>query len=407
MKGEFFTGLDIGSTNIYVAVGRINKNSELEIIGASSVPCQGLRNGMVVNIDETTRAVTEAIKEAESSADVPIKAVSVGIEGPHIESFTHEGAVMISRTDKVICQEDIIRAMDAARAIRMPPDREIMQTMPQGFTVDGQSGVEDPLGMEGGHLVVSIHIVTGVSTAISNIMKCINNTGVEITDIVLGILAASNAVITKDERDLGCILMDFGGQTVNLALFSGGHIQMTRELAIGGDIVTRDIAHCMRILPSEAKRVKEMYGGVMVKTGGEHVEITALGMDNKTRLPVSERELCDIIESRIKEILKFVHEEIRKCGQEDMLPAGAVLIGGTASLKGIKELAEEIMGMPVRLGIPHNLTGITNVVASPSFATAVGLVKTAETQVVDGRKTIKGKRSSLFAAIRRWIEDVF
>jgi cell division protein FtsA len=409
MKQKTVIGLDVGSSNVCAIVGKITQKPEVEIIGSARVPCRGLRNGVVVNIEETSRAIGQAIEEAEGMTNTPIKAVYVGIEGGHIESFNHQGAIMISRSDKEIAEEDILRVIDSARAIRLSPEREIIHTLPQGFVVDGQRGVMDPVGMEGSHLGVHVHIVTGVSTIINNLIKCINRNGLEIEDIVLSVLAAAETVVTPEEKDLGCVLIDFGGQTVDLAVFIEGALKATRALPIGSDIITKDIAHCLHIPLSEAERIKKEFGYTQMKMISDNVEINILGMDGKTRQTILMSKLCEIIEPRVEEIFTFVHEEMAKIGRENLIPAGGILTGGGALLRGLKEISEDILDLPMRLGIPQKVEGLSEVISSPDYATAIGLIKYAQKEEfpIYEKRFARRKRRSFFRKIKDWFEEIF
>jgi len=409
MKQKIVIGLDVGSSNVCALVGKVTQKPEVEIIGSARIPCRGLRNGVVVNIEETTRAIGQVIDEAEGMANTPIKAVYVGIEGGHIESFNHQGAIMISRSDKEIAEEDILRVMDSARAIRLSPEREIIHTLPQGFVVDGQRGVMDPVGMEGSHLGVHVHIVTGVSTTINNLVKCINRNGLEVENIVLSVLAAAETVVTPEEKDLGCVLMDFGGQTVDLAIFVEGGLEATRALPIGSDVITKDIAHCLHVPLSEAERIKKEFGCAQMKMISDNVEINILSMDGKSRQTILTSRLCEIIEPRIEEIFTFVREEMAKIGRENLIPAGGILTGGGALLPGLKEITEEILDLPIRLGVPQKVEGLSEVISSPVYATAIGLIKYAQKEEfpIYERRFTGRKRPSLFRKIKHWLEEIF
>lgn len=408
MKQKIVIGLDVGSSNICALVGKVTQKSEVEIIGLARIPCRGLRNGVVVNIEETTRAIGQAIDEAEGTTNTPIKSVYVGIEGGHIESFNHQGAIMISRSDKEIAEEDILRVIDSARAIRLSPEREIIHTLPQGFVVDGQRGVIDPGGMEGSHLGVHVHIVTGVSTTINNLVKCINRNGLEVEDIVLSVLAAAETVVTPEEKDLGCLLIDFGGQTVDLAIFVEGALKATRALPIGSHMITKDIAHCLHIPLSEAERIKKEFGCAQMKMISDNVEINIFGIDGKTRQTVLTSKLCEIIEPRIEEIFSFVREEMAKISRENLIPAGGILTGGGALLRGVKEISEDILDLPMRLGIPQQVEGLSEIISSPDYATVIGLIKYAQKEefpIYKGR-FVRKKRRPWFRKIKDWLEEV-
>jgi cell division protein FtsA len=409
MKQKIVIGLDVGSSNVSALVGKVTQKPEVEIIASARIPCHGLRNGVVVNIEETARAIGEAVDELEEMTNTPIKAVYVGIEGGHIESFNHQGAIMISRSDKEIIEEDVLRVIDSARAIRLSPEREIIHALPQGFVVDGQRGVIDPIGMEGSHLGVHVHIVTGVSTTINNLIKCINKNGLEVEDIVLSVLAAAETVVTPEEKDLGCVLIDFGGQTMDLAFFIDGALRATRALPIGSEIITKDIAHCLHVPLSEAERIKKEFGYAQMKMISDNAQINILGMDSKSRQTILVSKLCEIIEPRVEEIFTFVREEMAKIGRDNLIPAGGILTGGGALLRGAKEISEDILGLPMRVGIPQNVEGLSEVIKSPEYATAIGLVKYAQKEEfpVYERRFVRRKRRAFFHRIKEWFEEIF
>jgi cell division protein FtsA len=277
--------------------------------------------------------------------------------------------------------------------------------MPQGYTVDSQKGVENPIGMEGTHLIANVQIIYGMMTAINNVVKCINRSGLGCPEVVLGIYAASEVVITKEEKDLGCVLIDIGGQTVNLAIFYDGYLRYIKQLPIGGDFITRDIARVERILPSEAKRIKETHGSAEAKMIIEDQVITALGMDNIANIKISERKLAEIIEARMREILTFAKDEIRNTEHAGLISSGAILIGGGAILNGAKDLAEQVFGMPVHIGVPHNVIGIDAVSESPLYGTAIGLIKFVEDKAEMPAKIKIGK--GILAKLKAFIDQLF
>jgi len=408
MKQKTVIGLDVGSSNVRALVGRITQKEEVEIVGAAIVSCRGLRNGIVVNIEETSRAIGQAIEEAERVANSSIKTVYVAIEGGHIESFNHQGAIMISRSDKEIAEEDVLRVIDSARAIRLSPEREIIHTLPQDFVVDGQKGVMDPVGMEGSHLRAHVHIVTGVSTTINNLVRCINKNGLEVEDIVLSVLATAETVVSPEEKDLGCLLLDFGAQTVDLAIFLEGALKATRVIPIGSDIITKDIAHCLHVPLSEAERIKKEFGSAQMNIVSDNVEINILGMDGKMRDTILVSKLCEIIEPRVEEIFAFVREEMAKIGRENLIPAGGILTGGGALLPGVKEIAGNILDLPMRLGIPQKTQGPSEIIASPIYATAIGLIKYAQKEEfpIYERGFGRRKKLSIFRRIKDWFEEM-
>jgi len=346
----------------------------LRIIGVGVTPSRGLRKGVVVNVHEATEAIAAAVHKAERISGYEIASAYVGVGGGHISAINSRGVVGISRTARGIGQSDIERALDAARAIAIPQNREIIHTIPRGFTVDGQEGVKDPIGMQGIRLEVEAHIVTGASTSVSNLVKCVRDAGVEIDDLILQPLASGEAVLKESEREMGVILADVGGGTTDIAIFIEGSIWHTVVLGTGGEHLTRDVAVGLRTPFNTAEELKIKYGHAMPASllTDESIEITSFG--NGGRESVSRLQLAQVIEARAEEILYLIQREVKRSGYDGLLAAGLVLCGGSAELAGMKDLAQQVMDLPVRLGNPHDLQGLTDVLESPAYATAVGLL---------------------------------
>lgn len=367
-------GIDVGTTKVCALVGETNDDGQLRIIGVGVTPSRGLRKGVVVNVHEATEAIAAAVHKAERISGYEIASAYVGVGGGHVSAINSRGVVGISRTARGIGQGDIERALDAARAIAIPQNREIIHTIPRGFTVDGQEGVKDPIGMQGIRLEVEAHIVTGASTSVSNLVKCVRDAGVEIDDLILQPLASGEAVLKESEREMGVILADVGGGTTDIAIFIEGSIWHTVVLGTGGEHLTRDVAVGLRTPFNTAEELKIKYGHAMPASllTDESIEITSFG--NGGRESVSRLQLAQVIEARAEEILYLIQREVKRSGYDGLLAAGLVLCGGSAELAGMKDLAQQVMDLPVRLGNPHDLQGLTDVLESPAYATAVGLL---------------------------------
>lgn len=404
-KSNVIVGLDLGTTKTCIIVGEI-KPQGVDIIGFGSQPSEGLRKGVVVNIDSTVDAVKRAVEEAEHMSGCEISSVFAGIAGGHIKGQNSLGIVAVKGRE--VDEEDVQRAVEAARAIAIPSDREILHTLPQYYIVDDQDGIRDPVGMSGVRLEAKVHIVTGASTSIQNIVKSVNRVGLEINEIVLEQLASSEAVLSHDEKDLGVAVIDIGGGTTDIAVFTDGSIKHTAVLPVGGNYLTSDIAAGLRTPLTEAEKIKIKYGcafGALIPKD-EMIEVPSVG--GREPREVSRQILGRIVEPRMEEMLHMAYKEIVKSGYEDILAAGIVLTGGTAMLEGITELAEHIFNMPVRRGRPIGFGGLTNVVDSPMFATGVGLVlygsKHTARDVATGGRSFFG---DIFKKIKKWFLEFF
>jgi cell division protein FtsA len=381
-RGELVVGLDIGTTKICCIVGEV-KEDGLDVIGIGQHPSRGLRKGVVINIESTVASIKRAVEEAELMAGCEIGAVYAGIAGGHIRGFNSQGVVAVK--DKEVRPSDVARVIDAARAINIPQDREIIHVLPQEFIIDEQDGIKEPLGMSGVRLEAKVHIVTAAVSSAQNIIKCCGRTGLTVADIVLEPLASAEAVLAEEEKELGVALVDIGGGTTDLAIFANGAIQHTSVIPLGGNHLTNDIAVGLRTPMQEAERIKIQYGSAQAELleRDETIEVPSVG--GRAPRVLSRRILCEIIEPRVEELFQLVHREIQKAGQEDLLASGVVLTGGSTQLAGMPELAEEVLGLPVRRGIPRNVGGLVDVVKSPQHATAVGLLHYGMKQVREGR----------------------
>jgi cell division protein FtsA len=369
--------LDIGTTKISALVAEVNASLEgpLRIVGVGTVPSKGIRKGVVINVGEVSTAITEAIQRAERTSGYEIASAYVGLAGAHISAVNSRGVVAISRGERGVRPVDIERALEAARAIDIPHNREILHIIPRGFTVDGDDGVRDPLGMQAYRLEVEAHIVTGATSSIQNLVKCVQTAGIQIDALVLEPLASGEATLTDIEREMGVVLVDIGGGTTDIAIFIEGSIWHTVVLPTGGEQLTNDIAVGLRTPFNAAEEIKIKFGHAQPEdiVLEESVKVAMFGEDGQQY--VSRQFLAEIIQARAEEIFQLVLKEIKRSGYDGLLPAGLVLCGGTAGLPGIRDLAREVMDLPVRIGEPQNLTGLVDTLQNPAFATSVGLLQ--------------------------------
>jgi cell division protein FtsA len=403
--GNLIAGLDIGTTKICTIIAE--KSSEgIDIVGIGTHPSKGLKKGMIIDIGATIESIRKAIKEAERMADHEIETVYTGISGGHIKSFNSHGVIAIKNRE--VKRSDIKRSIDAARAIAIPVDREIIHVLPQEFIVDDQRGIRDPLGMSGMRLEAKVHVVTGAVTSAQNIIKCANRTGLDVKDIILQQLASSEAVLTADEKELGVALVDMGGGTTDTAIFFNGSIGYTSIIPIGGNHFTSDIALGLRTPIKEAERIKKEYGCAIAHSVNRDEMIEVISTDGKETRTVSRRTLCEIIEPRAEELLQLIHKEILKSELAEFLGAGVVLTGGVSMMPGIRELAEKIFKLPVRIGYPRGVRGLKDVVSNPIFATGVGLVLYGSNQKSNQNFNGKGNIfNALVQRMRGWFLEVF
>ncbi len=366
--------IDIGTTKICTLVAEANENTSLRIIGVGVSASRGMRKGVVVNVQEATEAIASSVAKAERLSGCKVTSAYISIGGSHIQGVNSRGVVAISRSERGISQHDIDRALDAARAIAIPQSREILHTIPRGFVVDGQDGVRNPIGMQGIRLEVEAHIITASKSSVSNLARCVKEAGIEIDDIILQPLVSGEAVLTDAEREMGVVLADIGGGTTDLAFFLEGSIWHTVVLPTGGEFVTKDVAVGLRTPFATAEDLKIQYGHAQTSSilTDETIEVMSFG--DEPRQMISRLQLTDIIEARVEEIFRLVLRETKRLGYDGLLAAGVVLCGGTANLPGIKELGRDTLSLPVRVGKPHDLQGLTDVLEDPAYATAVGLL---------------------------------
>jgi cell division protein FtsA len=369
---NMIVGLDIGTSKVVAIVGEISPEGSIEIIGIGSHPSKGLKKGVVVNIESTVHSIQRAVEEAELMAGCQIHSVYAGIAGSHIRSLNSHGIVAIR--DKEVTPSDVERVIDAARAVAIPADQKMLHILPQEFVIDEQDGIREPVGMCGVRLEAKVHMVTGAVSAAQNIIKCVRRCGLEVDDIILEQLASSYSVLTEDEKDLGVCLVDIGGGTTDLAVFTEGSIRHTAVIPIAGDQVTNDIAVALRTPTQYAEDIKIKYACALTQLAAsdENIEVPSVGDRAPRRL--ARQTLAEVVEPRYEELLTLVQAELRRSGFEDLIAAGVVLTGGSSKIEGLVDLAEEVFHMPVRLGVPQSVLGLVDVVRNPIYATGVGLL---------------------------------
>lgn len=412
MEDNSFIGLDIGTTKIACIISELDANGELKIVGVGVSPSDGLRKGVVVNIDKTVHSIQKAVEEAELMAGTDVESVFVGIAGDHIRAINSKGVVAISRDDNEIAELDVIRAIDAAKAVSIPMDREILHVIPQEFIVDDQKGIKDPIGMCGVRLETQVHIITGAVTSAQNIYKSVEKAGLKVRDLVLKPLASSYAVLEKDEKELGVALVDMGGGTTDIAIYFDESIRHTAVVGLGGKNVTSDIAIGIRTPIERAEEIKKQYGCAYSPLVKADEYISVPGVGGREQREVSKAVLASIIEPRVEEILSLALREIKRTEYSDMLGAGVVLTGGGALMEGIQELAEKVFEMPVKIGVPTGFGGLTEAAKSPIHATGVGLCIYG---VKHGAGAKKGKKSTagddnfkkIFDKMKVWVKEFF
>ncbi len=373
-KGDegLIVGLDIGTSKVLAIVGEVSSSGEVEVIGVGHHPSRGMKKGVVVNIESTVQSIQRAVEEAELMAGCQIHSVFAGIAGSHINSFNSHGIVAIK--DKEVGPSDVERVIEAARALAIPTDQKVLHILPQEFIIDKQEGVREPIGMCGVRLEAKVHIVTGAVSAAQNIIKCVRRCGLEVDDIILEQLASSMSVLTEDEKELGVCLVDIGGGTTDISVFTEGAIRHTAVIPIAGDQVTNDIAVALRTPTQFAEEIKKKYGCALTQLAkaDETIEVPSVGERPPRKL--ARQTLAEVVEPRIEELFGLILAELRRSGFEDLVGSGIVLTGGSSKMEGMVELAEEVFHMPVRIGIPQYVGGLSGVVHNPIFATGVGLV---------------------------------
>ena len=371
MKKRTIASVDVGTTKVCTTIADVNDEGAMRVVGVGVAPSVGLHKGLVVNINEARESIRESVKKAEQSSNYKVESAYVGVTGRHVASMNNRGVVAITRNDRVVRPEDLKRVLASAQSVKVPSDRRLLHVIPRSYAVDGQAGVINPVGMHGFRLDVETHVITAAITSIQNLVKCIRSIGIDIEDLVLEPLASSEAVLTEDEKQVGIILADIGGGTTDIAVFKGGSIWHTSILPVAGYQLTRDVSIGLGLPFDVAEEMKKRYGSVMPVYETKAETTTAISQDGHG---VSYQDLCDIIRARVEEIIKLILLELPNSEYENLVPAGLVLTGGTSNLSGIAALGREILRLPVRVGAPTNISGITDTLCDPAYATSVGLL---------------------------------
>ncbi len=406
---KLIVGLDIGTSKVVAIVGEISQEGDIEIVGIGSSPSKGMKKGVVVNIESTVQSIQRAVEEAELMAGCQIHSVYVGIAGSHIRSLNSHGIVAIK--DKEVYLADLERVIDAAQAVAIPADQKILHILPQEYVIDDQEGIKEPLGMSGVRLEAKVHLVTGAVNAAQNIEKCIRRCGLDVEEIILEQLASSYSVLTEDERDLGVCMVDIGGGTTDIAIFTEGSIRHTGVIPIAGDQVTNDIAMALRTPTQHAEEIKIKYACALTQLAGPDETLKVPSVGDRPPRDLSRQSLAEVVEPRYDELFTLVQAELRRSGYEAMVPAGVVLTGGTSKMEGVVELAEEIFHMPVRVGYPQTVRGLNDIVRNPIYATSVGLLQYGMEHRSDGRKSLSGNGSGssdgIWSRAKAWLQSNF
>jgi len=399
--GRTIVGIDVGSSKVCTLVGEVDDDGEVRVIGVGLVPSRGVRRGGVVNVADATGSILASVEKAERTSGYKIERAYVALSGTHISSLNSRGVVGISRRESGITVEDVERALDAAHAVAVPHNQEVVHVIPRGYMVDGQDGVHDPVGMHGFRLEVEAHIVLGSSPSIQNIVKCVDGAGVDVDELVLGSIAAGDAVLTDAEREMGVVLADIGMGTTDIAIFIDGTVWHTVTLGIGGEHITGDVAIGLRLSPNVAEEVKVQYGHARAAQMPPEERFTVSPFDGASAQVMPRWKLSEIIEARVEEIFSLIRQEIKRSGYDGLLPAGVVLCGGTAQLSGIQELGRDVVGLPVRVGAPRELQGLVDRISNPAHAVGAGLIGWGLT--VDTRPQLRRPSSGLLKGFLNWL----
>ncbi|MCZ6560962.1 MAG: cell division protein FtsA [Gammaproteobacteria bacterium] len=408
-KGDrnLIVGLDIGTSKVVAIVGEITDEGGIEVIGIGSHPSRGLKKGVVVNIESTVQSIQRAVEEAELMAGCEIHTVHAGIAGSHIRSLNSHGIVAIR--DREVTSRDVERVIEAAQAVAIPADQRTIHVLPQEFIIDHQEGIREPIGMSGVRLEAKVHMVTGAVSAAQNIIKCVQRCGLQVEDVVLEQLASSYAVLTQDEKELGACLVDIGGGTTDIAVFSGGAIRHTAVIPIAGDQATNDIAISLRTPTQYAEEIKIRYACALSQLANpdETIEVPSVGDRPPRRL--ARQTLAEVIEARYEELFTLIQDELRRSGFEELVAGGIVLTGGSSKMEGAIELAEEVFHMPVRLGVPQYVQGLSDVVRNPIHATGVGLLLYGQEALADkaASSSLGGGITDVWERMKNWFQGNF
>lgn len=406
---RMIVGLDIGTSKVVAIVGEVGVDGDIEIVGIGSHPSKGMKKGVVVNIESTVQSIQRAVEEAELMAGCQIHSVYVGIAGSHIRSLNSHGIVAIR--DREVYALDLERVIDAAQAVAIPADQKILHILPQEYVIDNQEGIKEPLGMSGVRLEAKVHLVTCAVNAAQNIEKCIRRCGLEVEEIILEQLASSYSVLTDDERELGVCLVDIGGGTTDIAIFTEGSIRHTGVIPIAGDQVTNDIAMALRTPTQHAEEIKIKYACALTQLAGPDETIKVPSVGERAPRDLSRQALAEVVEPRYDELFTLVQAEVRRSGYEEMIPAGIVLTGGTSKMEGVVELAEEIFHMPVRVGYPQSAKGLSDIVRNPIYSTGVGLLQYGISQLdasgAAGLARNANEDQGLLSRMKAWMQSNF
>jgi len=403
---NLIVALDIGTSKVACLVAETGADGSLEILGMGSHESKGLKKGVVVNIEATVAAIQRALEEAELMADCKITSAYVGIAGSHIRSFNSTGMVAVK--DREVDVMDVDRAIETARAVNIPTDQQILHVLRQEFIIDGQEDVREPIGMSGVRLEVKVHIVTGAVSAAQNIIKCVRRCGIEVKDLILQPLASSRAVLSEDEKDLGVCLLDIGGGTTDIAVFTHGAIRHTAVVPIAGDQITNDIAMALRTPTADAEAIKIRHGVALRQLADANQMLEVPGIGDRGARSLSRQTLAEVIEPRVEELYSLVQQVLRESGFEELLSSGVVLTGGSAVMQGMVELGEELFHMPVRIGVPRYAGGLADVVRAPRYATAVGLLLEGVSQMNHGKLARhSGSMKAVLGRMREWFQRNF
>ncbi len=400
---NLIVGLDIGTSKVVTIVAEVNTAGEVEIIGMGEHPSRGMKKGVVVNIESTVNSIRRSVEEAELMAGCEIHSVNVGIAGSHINSLNSQGMVKIK--DKEVTEDDVDRVMDAARAVAIPADRKILHIIPQQFIIDEQEGIREPVGMAGVRLEAKVHMVMGANSAAQNIIKAIERCDLEVEDIILEQLASSYSVLTEDEKELGVCIVDIGGGTTDIAILIDGAIQHTKVFPVAGDQVTNDIAVALRTPTKHAEEIKRKYACALRQLANLDETIEVPGIGDRPSKRLARQVLAEVVEPRYEELFTLIKTELEHSGLEDLCTAGVVLTGGSSKMEGAIELAEEVFHMPVRLGIPHDLTGLSDMIKDSRYATGVGLLLfSKQNSNLHEYESSENGMGGIFAKIKQWFQ---
>ncbi|MGA1824171.1 MAG: cell division protein FtsA [bacterium] len=411
-KDNLVVGLDIGTSKICCIIGSYNSDKEIEVIGFGIHPSYGLRKGVVVNIESTVESIKHAVQEAELMAGVTVDSVYVGIAGGHIRGINSRGVIAVSGKNREITELDVERVIEAAKAVVMPADREILHVLPQEFIIDNQDGIKKPLGLYGVRLEAHVHIVTGAVTSVQNIVRSVNRAGIEVKEIVLEQIASSEATVTQEEKDLGIVVVDIGGGTTDIATFIDGSICHSSVISLGGDHFTKDISIGLRTPYPEAEDIKVKYGCALSTMINEDEIIEVPSVGGRNPRAISRQILAEIIEPRAEELLELIARDIRESGSEEFIPGGVVMTGGASLMDGMVEVGEQIFDLPARIGYPIRVGGLKDAVNSPAYATGVGLLLFGASTSGKNRKPFSGKLGgnlfdSVFERMKEWFKEHF